>query len=79
MNNIKLVKDLNGIHEQFVTCFDTDSDIGFEFNGTWITNPFYDETLRFEVDPVQHYGEENIKRFVKCVVERMQGDSHELD
>ena len=30
---------------------------GFTFEGTSIVNPFYDETMRFEVDPAQHYGQ----------------------
>tara|TARA_B100000579_G_scaffold409986_1_gene399490 strand:+ start:560 stop:2641 length:2082 start_codon:yes stop_codon:yes gene_type:complete len=29
---------------------------GFMFEGTQITNPFYDESMRFEVDPEQYYG-----------------------
>ncbi len=29
---------------------------GFEHNGVWITDPFYDETGRFEVNPVEYYG-----------------------
>lgn len=28
----------------------------FEFNGHTITNPFMDETRRFEVDPRDYYG-----------------------
>lgn len=39
-------------------------DLGFEHNGQWIQNPFYDETLRFSVDPVGYYGEEKIRPFV---------------
>jgi hypothetical protein len=29
----------------------------FEYEGVWITNRFYDETGRFEVEPLEHYGE----------------------
>lgn len=29
----------------------------FKFEGTWITNPNYDETGRFKVNPVEYYGE----------------------
>ena len=29
---------------------------GFEFEGTWITDPFMDETGRFEVNPKEYYG-----------------------
>ena len=28
----------------------------FEFNGIWITDPYMDETGRFQVDPVEYYG-----------------------
>lgn len=38
-------------------------DIGFEHNGTMIINPFYDETLRFEVEPLSYYGIENIEKY----------------
>lgn len=30
-----------------------------------IWNPFYDETLRFEVDPINHYGFETIKKLLE--------------
>lgn len=40
-------------------------DIGFEFGGQWIQNPFYDETHRFEIlNPYEYYGAENIEHFV---------------
>lgn len=39
-------------------------DLGFEHNGQWIQNPFFDETLRFEVDPVGYYGAEKVRPFV---------------
>jgi hypothetical protein len=37
----------------------------FEFEGTHITNPYYDETLREEVDPIEYYGltPEQLKAF----------------
>lgn len=28
---------------------------GFSFKGVWITNPYFDETRRFEVDPFRFY------------------------
>ena len=31
--------------------------IEFEYKGVWITNPTLDETGRFEVNPVEYYGE----------------------
>ena len=30
--------------------------IEFEYEGVWITNPHYDETGRFEVNPEEYYG-----------------------
>ncbi len=32
-------------------------DIGFEFGGTWITDPTVSECSRFQVDPVEYYGQ----------------------
>ena len=29
----------------------------FEYEGVWITDRFLDETGRFEVEPLEHYGE----------------------
>ena len=29
---------------------------GFVVQGTCITNPYYDETMRFEVNPIEYYG-----------------------
>lgn len=39
--------------------------IGFEFNGVFVTNPFKDETGRFEVDPAHYYGMELINDFLQ--------------
>lgn len=40
-------------------------NIGFEHNGQWIQNPFYDETLRFKLsNPYEYYGVENVKDFL---------------
>ncbi len=33
------------------------SCLNFDFEGVWITNPYYDETGRFEVNPEEYYGE----------------------
>lgn len=37
----------------------------FEFEGMAIWNPFYDESMRFEEDPIEYYGYNNIKTFVE--------------
>lgn len=44
--------------------FNIGSDIGFEWLGQWITCPFVDDAARFEVDPVEYYGEGNIREFL---------------
>jgi len=33
-----------------------EEEVGFEFEGIWITDPTMDETGRFEVDPKEYYG-----------------------
>ena len=33
----------------------TDNIDGFEYEGMWIINPYYDDTGRFEVDPYDYY------------------------
>lgn len=38
--------------------------VGFEYGGMWISNPFYDETMRFEVEPLLYYGIGNMKNFI---------------
>lgn len=39
----------------------------FEFNGMFISNPFYEESLRFEVEPLSYYGVENVLGFIAQV------------
>lgn len=38
--------------------------LGFRHNDTWIVNPFFDETLRFDVEPLSYYGVDNVRQFV---------------
>jgi|TARA_R110002012_G_scaffold302928_1_gene504423 hypothetical protein len=42
--------------------------IEFEYEGVWITDPTLDETGRFEVNPVEYYGEAYLTKLkeVKC-------------
>lgn len=40
-------------------------ECGFKHNGHWIVNPFYDETLRFGVEPFSYYGKENVRGYVQ--------------
>lgn len=39
--------------------------LGFEHSGTWINNPFYDESLRFNVEPFAYYGVENMTTYLQ--------------
>lgn len=52
-------------------------ECGFSYNGQWIVNPFYDETLRFGVEPLTYYGEENIKGYVKKMKQMIAGQERE--
>lgn len=60
----RLTPVMNALRCCFGSCYDPENPIGFEFKGTWIVNPFYDETMRFEVDPVEYYGADNIKAYL---------------
>ena len=46
---------------------DSGNMVGFESpeTGQWVINPFMDETLMKEVDPIAYYGEKNITNFYK--------------
>lgn len=53
------------------------TDVGFEHQGIWVTNPWMEETGRFELtdeDPVRTYGEDNVNRYkeiASCCVDRI--------
>lgn len=50
--------------------FQTLTEIYFvvvEHNGQDCNNPFYDETLRWEVDPVVYYGQEFFEEWAEMV------------
>lgn len=58
---------------------DVESEIGFEFNGLWITNPFVEPSSRFEFvnseAMCKYYGQENIYGFLeKLFVQQHQGN-----
>jgi hypothetical protein len=56
--------------------YDPDSSVGFESgNGMWVTNPFLDESGRFELslaEAVNTYGLDNIKNFCRQVLSQNQ-------
>ena len=59
-----------------------EGEIGFEFHGTWITNPFMDETARFELKDYEHmckhYGEENVAGFIQQILNESQLKENEI-
>lgn len=57
--NEKQLEEVNGEQDRAKNL------IVFEFNGVDIYNPFLDETMRFEVQPSQHYGISNINKMIK--------------
>ncbi len=44
-----------------------DQMLGFDFDGFFITDPYFSECMRFEVDPIEYYGltKEQTKLFKK--------------
>ena len=52
---------------------DYDSKIGFEWYGQWIVNPWIDDTARFDVNPIEYYGEENVLIFLEKFEREMMG------
>ena len=65
---VQTANSYNGCDDDHTWIFETDSfDKLLKFvdskkewavlkDGIWITNPYYDETGRFFVDPIEHYG-----------------------
>ena len=54
--------------------YDPDSSVGFEAGeyGLWVTNPFLDETGRFDLtidEAIKTYGLENVKKFCQQVLD----------
>ena len=50
-----------------------ETEIGFEFHGQWITNPFVDESGRFEFVNFEamckHFGKENVIALISRLLE----------
>lgn len=56
---------------------DPESDIGFEYNGQWITNPFVDPSGRFPLsysEAIRKYGRVNIDNFIRDALKEIYGD-----
>jgi len=64
--------ELNKAKEMAYINWENDGKVGFEFEGTWITNPFLEETGRFEFVNYEvmceHYGEKNVVNFIKKIL-----------
>lgn len=56
------------LQDELLTIYDL-SLISFEHSGTAIINPFMDETNRYEVDPVEYYGESNVINFFTSILD----------
>lgn len=52
------------------TGMDTSPMVGFEYKGTYIINPFVDESARFEVDPYEYYGMHEMLEYTNGVIEK---------
>ena len=42
--------------KEYITDLDIPKEWGVLKNDIWITDPYYDETGRFFVDPIEYYG-----------------------
>lgn len=65
-------EEINKAKELAYKNWENEGNIGFEFKGQWITNPFLEETGRFEFvnfDVMcEHYGTENVVAFIKEIL-----------
>lgn len=66
-NKIRLQKLIEG-NEKVIELYDHDTSftVGFNYYDIWVHNPLYSECLRFEVDPVEYFGNDFLNSsFVK--------------
>ena len=67
-------EQLNKAKELAYINWENDGDIGFLFQGTWITNPFIEDTGRFDfVDydaMCSYYGKRKVSSFIKKILEK---------
>ena len=74
--------NLNAIKE-FAMNNSTESKVGFDYEGTWIVNPWYDVSYRYYLnneEAVAEYGLENMLKFIDLVEKEMErGDSIQND
>lgn len=60
-----------------------DTDLGFEYKGQWITNPFLECSARFEFKNLDamfdYYGKDNICNFIKQILNNNESNNVVLD
>ena len=72
MTNLKAVRE-------FALNNPPESKIGFDHNGTWIVNPWYDPSYRYYLtgeEAVAEYGFENVHQFVLMADEEIKRRDH---
>ena len=62
---LKLKEILLGILVSENEMLSEEEKIGFDFEGVWIENPLLDETARFDVNPFEYYGMDNINSLLE--------------
>ena len=67
--NKRVISENNGIFNKAI-----DETIVLDYKEYSIWNPFRDETMRFEVEPVKKYGEEKIDKFIDDYKAKKQGE-----
>lgn len=63
-----------------VNMIDYAQEIGFDYEGVFITNPFMDDSYRIEYDlkeSIEVYGRENVEKFLNDVVDFL--NKYDLD
>lgn len=59
-------------YENWDKALNDEDSIGFEFNGQWISNPFLEESGRFEFVNYEvmceHYGLKNVENFIRIIL-----------
>lgn len=65
-------EELNKAKKLAYINWENDGDIGFLFEETWITNPFLEDTGRYEFSNFnamcEHYGTDNVITFIKEIL-----------
>lgn len=61
-------------YENLNKALNDEDSIGFEFNGQWITNPFVEESGRFEFANYEvmceHYGKDNVEKIINEILRK---------